>query len=145
MVRASDVFGVARDLPLNYVMREAIDGALIDALSRDKHIVIHGSSKQGKTSLRKHNLEESEYVLLSCQKGWTVAGLHTALLKAIGYSVERSNSTTISGGSKVTATFTAKIMGKLFGVGGGGRLRSVWRKVEGPIDFGGAGAARTRP
>lgn len=118
IVRASDVFGVARDLPLNYVMREAIDGALIDALSRDKHIVIHGSSKQGKTSLRKYNLEEDEYVLLSCQKNWTVASLHTALLKSVGYSVERSNSTTISGGNKITATFTAKLIGKLFGAGG---------------------------
>ena len=35
-----DVFGVNRDLPLNYVVREAVDGKLIDSLSRQQHIVI---------------------------------------------------------------------------------------------------------
>jgi hypothetical protein len=117
IIRAGDVFGVSRDLPLNYVRRDDIDGGLLDALSRDKHIVIHGSSKQGKTSLRKWNLDDDEYVLLSCQKNWNVAALHAAILKAVGYSVERSTSTTITGSHKVTAKFMGKLTGKLFGSG----------------------------
>lgn len=98
-------------------MRTMIDGALIDALARDKHIVIHGSSKQGKTSLRKWNLDDDSYVPLTCQKGWNLAALHTAILKAVGYVVERSKSTTVSGTNKISATFTAKVSGKLFGTG----------------------------
>ncbi len=100
--RLGDVYGVTRDLPLNYVSRDNIDGALIEALSRDKHIVIHGSSKQGKTSLRKWNLDEQDYVLVSCQSRWSLADLHAAVLKRVGYLVEQSQVRTTSGGHKIT-------------------------------------------
>jgi hypothetical protein len=48
-----EVFGVGRDLPLNYVSRKEVDDRFVGDLSREKNIVIYGSSKQGKTSLRK--------------------------------------------------------------------------------------------
>jgi hypothetical protein len=51
--RLSDVYGISRELPLNYVPREGVDGVFVESLTRDKHIVVYGSSKQGKTSLRK--------------------------------------------------------------------------------------------
>lgn len=54
--RLSDVYGISRDLPLNYVPRDGVDGVFVESLTRDKHIVVYGSSKQGKTSLRKYNL-----------------------------------------------------------------------------------------
>ena len=41
-----EVFGVSRNLPLNYVTRDTVDGKLIENLSRSSHIVICGSSKQ---------------------------------------------------------------------------------------------------
>ena len=46
--KTSDVFGINRDLPLNYTTREAVDNSLLENLTRDKHLVIYGSSKQGK-------------------------------------------------------------------------------------------------
>ena len=49
--KASDVYGIGRDLPLNYVSRNTVDELLVNSLTRDKHLVIYGSSKQGKTSL----------------------------------------------------------------------------------------------
>ena len=64
--RLDDVFGVARDLPKNYVVRDSVDQQLVDALARDQHIVIYGSSKQGKTCLRKYNLQPHEYVIVTC-------------------------------------------------------------------------------
>ena len=57
-----DVFGVSRDVPLNYVEREAVDGKFVQSLTRSHHIVIFGSSKQGKTCLRKHCLNEDDYI-----------------------------------------------------------------------------------
>ena len=48
IIRASDVYGVTRDLPMNYVSRKAVDDELVSALTRDQHMVIYGSSKQGK-------------------------------------------------------------------------------------------------
>ncbi len=55
-----EVYGIARDVPRNYVVRPGADGALVDSLTRDQHLVIYGSSKQGKTCLRKWNLTDSD-------------------------------------------------------------------------------------
>jgi hypothetical protein len=40
-----EVFGINRDLPLNYVDRESADTVLINNLARRQHLVIYGSSK----------------------------------------------------------------------------------------------------
>ena len=57
--KASDVYGIGRELPLNYVARKAVDEYFVSNLTRDKHVIIFGSSKQGKTSLRKNCLRET--------------------------------------------------------------------------------------
>ena len=62
-----DVYGVSRDLPLTYVEREHVDKVFISSLSRRKHIVIYGGSKQGKTSLRKYALNEDDCIVIQCQ------------------------------------------------------------------------------
>lgn len=107
MHKLDDVYGVSRDLPLNYVVREGVDGGLVDALTRDQHIVIFGSSKQGKTCLRKYNLKESEYVVVTCSNKWTLAQLHAAILKAAGYVVEGTTTQSVSGESKIAARLSA--------------------------------------
>lgn len=77
--RLSDVYGISRDLPLNYVARQSIDGLFVESLTRDKHIVVYGSSKQGKTCLRKYNLNDDEYIVVTCSNKWTnLAQLNTA-------------------------------------------------------------------
>lgn len=38
--KASDVFGIGRDLPLNYVARKSVDELLVNSLTRDKHLVV---------------------------------------------------------------------------------------------------------
>ena len=67
--KTKDVFGIQRDLPLNYISRSA-DKILIDSLDRSHHVVIYGSSKQGKTSLRKKNIKEEDYILVHCNNKW---------------------------------------------------------------------------
>lgn len=102
------VFGVSRELPLNYVSREAVDGKLIDSLSRQQHIVIYGSSKQGKTSLRKNCLNDSDYVVISCQNKWLLGELHSAILKECGFSIRQSVEKSVSGKHKVIAEVEGK-------------------------------------
>ena len=111
--KTTDVYGISRDLPLNYVTRNAVDNALIENLTRDKHIVIFGSSKQGKTSLRKHCLKEADYIVVHCSNKWSLDDLHTAILKSAGYVVTQSTTRTQSGKSKIQAT----LGGKIFGIG----------------------------
>jgi hypothetical protein len=63
--KVGEVFGISRELPVNYVLRKGIDDKLIDNLTRDHHIVIFGSSKQGKTCLRKSCLNDDDYIVVS--------------------------------------------------------------------------------
>lgn len=102
--RLNDVYGIARDLPLNYEPRDSVDVAFVDSLTRDKHIVVYGSSKQGKTNLRKYNLKDDEYIVVTCSNRWTtLAPVHTAILKGAGYTVEQSTTRTADGSFKVMA------------------------------------------
>jgi hypothetical protein len=109
--RTTDVYGVGRDLPLNYVSRTAVDEHFISNLTREKHVIIYGSSKQGKTSLRKHCLNDDDYIVVHCLNKWTIADLHSAILKRAGYEVTQSSTKTSTGKNKVVAGFKAGLMG----------------------------------
>lgn len=102
--KTKDVFGIQRDLPLNYIERSA-DKILNDSLDRSHHVVIYGSSKQGKTSLRKKNVREEDYILIHCNNKWDVTNLHNNILKQAGYELTLSESLTTTGKAKIKATF----------------------------------------
>lgn len=116
----SDVFGINRDLPLNYVERESADSVLINNLARKQHIVIYGSSKQGKTSLRKHCLQSSDYVVIHCSNKWQLDDLHEAILKQVGFELTVSKTMTTAGKQKVSAKINVELLGK--GIEGGAEL-----------------------
>jgi len=115
--KTADVYGIGRDLPLNYVARKTVDQALVENLTRDKHLVIYGSSKQGKTSLRKHCLQDDDYIVIHCSNKWSLAELHGAILKRAGFELTQSTTRTITGKNKIIASFKAKLLGA--GVGAG--------------------------
>ncbi|MFO8126902.1 hypothetical protein [Yoonia sp.] len=107
--KTDDVYGVSRDIPLNYVVRENVDGKLINDLTLDKHVIIYGSSKQGKTSLRKHCLDEDDYILVQCQNRWGLEKLADAILKEAGFKVEISEQRTVENKQKIIAKVSAKL------------------------------------
>ncbi|MDE1715610.1 hypothetical protein PWG14_24400 [Chromobacterium amazonense] len=109
--RTADVYGIGRELPLNYVSRKLVDEAFISNLTRDKHLVIYGSSKQGKTSLRKHCLNEDDYIVVHCSNKWTLAELHAAILKRVGFEITQSTTRTSTGRNKILAAFKVSIFG----------------------------------
>jgi len=111
IVSASDVFKTSRGLPLNYVTRNHADQRFIDALTEDSHLVIHGSSKQGKTSLRKSNLNDEDYIDLTCSNNWDLQELHISILKEAGYSITISESKTIKGKGKIKLKFGLPFVG----------------------------------
>ena len=115
--KTSDVFGISRELPLNYVTRPSADDFLVNNLTRDKHIVIYGSSKQGKTSLRKHCLADNDYIVVHCSNKWSLSDIHTAILKKAGYEVVQANTKTVSGKSKILATMKLAFFGNEAGGG----------------------------
>lgn len=126
MARTSEVFGISRDLPLNYVERDSADKKLVDNLTRDKHLVIFGSSKQGKTSLRKHALTEADAIVVHCSNKWSVADINSAILKKVGFELTQSSSKSTSGKSKIFA----KIAANFFGNGAEGGAEAEREKTE---------------
>lgn len=106
-----DVFGINCDLPLNYVERESADDILVNNLARRQHLVIYGSSKQGKTSLRKHCLKPDDYIVVHCSNKWALDHLHEAILKHAGFELTVSTTKATSGKQKIFAKIKAGIFG----------------------------------
>jgi len=116
--KTSDVFGISRDLPMNYVSRPSADDAFVDTLTRDRHVVIYGGSKQGKTCLRKHCLREEDYISVQCSNKMDMGALLGAILKQAGFELTQSTKKTISGKQKILAAFKATFLGAGLKAGG---------------------------
>ncbi|MEX5340575.1 hypothetical protein [Pseudomonas sp. I2] len=113
-----EVFGITRHLPLNYVEREAVDKKLQKELRAKHHIVIYGSSKQGKTSVRKHCLPDESYILVQCSNKSDMADLHANILKRAGFEITQSSKKSSSGKNKIIASVKTGVKGTLLGFGG---------------------------
>lgn len=108
MNKLSDVFGVARGIPKTYVPRSYVDDKLVNSLGRDKHIVIFGGSKQGKTCVRKQCLQDGDYVVLQCGNNTTRVQIYEMLLKEAGVSLRVTDTSTVSGMKTVEVTAGGK-------------------------------------
>lgn len=133
--RAADVYGIGRDLPLNYVSRKAVDEYFVANLTRDKHVIIYGSSKQGKTSLRKHCLKDDDYIVVHCSNKWGIADLHSAILKRVGYEVTQSTTKTTSGKNKIVAGFKAGVLGVGVETGGDKETTNTVGSTTTPLEL----------
>ncbi len=109
--RADSVYGITRDVPLNYVARDSVDMSFVESLSLDKHIVIYGSSKQGKTCLRKHCLLDKDYIIVQCNNRWTLESIFGQILKQAGYQIVLSERKTQTGRNKIIASISASVFG----------------------------------
>ncbi len=85
MTSLNDVFGIMTSVPTyTYVDRSGLDGHFSYLLKTDRHIVIYGSSKQGKTSLRRKQLPEEECVVVPCKPDFTVADIYAEVRRQLG-------------------------------------------------------------
>lgn len=107
--KLDDVYGLTRNLPLTYVERKEVDEVFRKSLNRNKHITIFGSSKQGKTCLKKHCLETDKYINIQCNNKMTLTDINTSILKKAGYAIDVSNKKTLSGKSKILASIGVKL------------------------------------
>lgn len=105
----SEVYGLSRELPANYIERYNVDNKLRENLNRKKHITIFGSSKQGKTCLRKHCISEDDYILVQCSNKWTISDLNANILKRAGFELSESTKVSTSGKAKIIASIKAVI------------------------------------
>lgn len=125
--KLDDVFNV-RTEPLieSYFAREDVDGKLTSLLTNnDKHLIIYGGSKQGKTSLVKKHIDEfSSYYDLSVGSHYsTPKDMYASLLCKISAKVKRSASKSkednISGEAEMSGGFK---LPSFFHIGGKSKL-----------------------
>ena len=82
-MRLNDVFGITAKKLETYVERGA-DDDFKRCLQGRQHIVLHGSSKQGKTSLRKRYLNDNQAIAVSCQSDWDLPQMYLSILRRAG-------------------------------------------------------------
>jgi len=102
------VFGVSRNIPETYVLRPDVDERFVNDLARFKHIVIHGSSKQGKTTLRKYHLLKDDFVVIQCTRNTTKESIYETLLKLANIGVSSIETTKKTKGTQVKVTLGAE-------------------------------------
>ncbi|MGI9437088.1 MAG: hypothetical protein ACR2Q4_20030 [Geminicoccaceae bacterium] len=135
------VFGLHRGDTQHYVERDGVDLNFVEAISREKHVAIFGCSKQGKTTLRKKHLDESQYLLVTCDPSWTVEDLHAAILNEAGCVVSTGRETHAQKGAGGNAELGATIKVPFFEyrgkVGTNGRTATTTVETfdELPIDM----------
>jgi hypothetical protein len=96
-----EVFGISTSIPqYTYVDRLGLDERFSYLLRTDRHIVIYGPSKQGKTILRKKVLPEDRCVVVPCRPDWTVENIYSEVLRQLGATLDvTEKSTMLTGGS----------------------------------------------
>lgn len=105
------VFGIRTEPVLSYVNREDVDGRFAVATNSHHHIVVYGSSKQGKTSLRQTHLDESGCIIVRCGPTMTVESIYSSVLRQAHIRIETFTTSTegVSGGVKTKLGFKAMI------------------------------------
>jgi hypothetical protein len=112
-----------------------VDERLLSELKAGHHIVIYGSSKQGKTCLRKQCLPDSSYVLVQCSNKSDIADLHANILKRAGFELTQSSKKTTSGKNKIAAKFNATLAGLGFGLEGEKEKSHAEETTKAPIEL----------
>lgn len=108
--RLNEVFGISDHVrTASYVDRGGLDEELGYLLAAGRHIVIHGDSKQGKSWLRRHLLDEQKAVQVQCVSSSTPEGLLSEALGAVGVraTLKRTSDNRLEGQLELKTTTEA--------------------------------------
>lgn len=109
MVSTSEVYGVSNELIHSYVEREEVDGALIRAIELKKQIIIHGSSKQGKSQLIQKHLPKEKITVVECSPKSQLLDIYKSVIRQNGINILVETTTQESIGSTIGGAATVKV------------------------------------
>jgi pimeloyl-ACP methyl ester carboxylesterase len=95
------VFGIHRGDTCHYVQRDKVDNTFVGNLIGGKHLCIYGSSKQGKTALRKKHISAAEELAVVCDRTWASVDVFAAILKAANCLVQKNLNDPAPGASTI--------------------------------------------
>ncbi|MBI4093257.1 MAG: hypothetical protein HY420_05020 [Candidatus Kerfeldbacteria bacterium] len=109
-VKLNQVFGITTDIPTyTYVDRQELDERFAHYLASQKHIVIHGASKQGKSCLRKKQIDSSTSLVIQCLPTMEHAeDVWRAALEKAGVPVVAKTTRTVTEGDHIDGTLETK-------------------------------------
>lgn len=111
------IYGVSNDLLATYIERPRVDESFNKGLHTNKHIIVYGASKQGKTSLTNKHLTEDQYVKVNCSPGTTTTDIYNAIVRQLNIEVLESKEVKDTSTGEVKLTLKAKIRIPFFGGG----------------------------
>jgi hypothetical protein len=108
-MKTIEVFGVSNDVVESYIEREAVDNLFQQGIDLKKHVIVFGSSKQGKTALLNRHLSEKSYVKVNCSPEMTPTDIYKSILRQLNieFTIEQSN--TSREAAKVGSEINAKV------------------------------------
>lgn len=107
-----EVFGIGvGNSTAAYVDRGDLDEKFRESLAANRHVSVHGGSKQGKTWLRKRSLNAAEAIVVQCTITSTAASVLEESLSQLGVraSLSRTETGTLGGHIDLTATASGKV------------------------------------
>jgi hypothetical protein len=139
MPRLEQVFGISSKPLASYVDRKQVDGRFIHALEGESHIIVYGSSKQGKSSLRQKHLTDEKCTIYRCGSASTTQTIYQQILTdakvrlEVG-GTEKAGSKT---GGKLTFGYVAWLPffggGNASGEASGERAAENTREIQDPV------------
>jgi hypothetical protein len=117
MAKLAEVFGVSSDAVLSYIARAKIDGLFTSVLNEDKHVVVYGSSKQGKTALVSRYLPYDKNIVVRLSPSTNVEDIYSSILRQCGVEIETGKMEEKASETSVTLGIKAKATLWLFGEG----------------------------
>lgn len=103
MRATNQVYGVSNELIDTYIERKSVDEAFTKGLDKNKHIIVYGASKQGKTSLTNKHLKEGDYIKVNCSPTASILDIYNSIARQLSIDIleTREITTTIGGEAKV--------------------------------------------
>lgn len=117
MTKLTEVFGVSSDPVLSYIARDNIDGLFTTVLKEDKHVVVYGASKQGKTALVSRYLPYDQNIVVRLSPNTNVEDIYSSILRQCGVEIETGKVEEKTSETSVTLGVKAKATLWLFGEG----------------------------
>jgi hypothetical protein len=126
MTKLNEVFGVSSEPVLSYLVREKIDGFFTSVIKEDKHVVVYGASKQGKTALVSRYLPYDQNIVVRLSPNTNVEDIYSSILRQCGVEIEMGKLEETTTEVSATLGIKAKATLWLFGEGeanasGGGK------------------------
>ncbi len=119
-MKTTDVFGVSNNQIASYIERSEVDAKFIEGLKRNKHIIVFGASKQGKTALTNNHLKKTNFIRVNCSPQTSSIDIYRSILRQL--NVEFKEERTEKSGSEIKAKVSCEATVKIpfFGSGKAG-------------------------